>query len=141
MHTTRIPADPGLQPERTALSWVRTASGLLLNAVLNLRSAYVYESHPLLALSLALLGASAAAFVFGRSRHRQLLTAQRAGMEVPHLATLGMFVSALTACVAGILSVALNYTHCPTFISIHLVSLASDFIPGCELARSHKASR
>ena len=72
-----IPADPGLQPERTALSWTRTASGLLLNAVLHLRAAVVYESRPLLALSVALLGASAAAFLFGKLRHRQLLTGAR----------------------------------------------------------------
>ncbi|WP_162588571.1 DUF202 domain-containing protein [Variovorax sp. RA8] len=45
------PRDPGLQPERTTLSWTGTASGLLLNGVLNLRAGYVSESAPIVSLS------------------------------------------------------------------------------------------
>ena len=107
--SSAIPADPGLQPERTALSWTRTASGLLLNAVLHLRAAVVHESRPLLALSVALLGASAAAFLFGKLRHRQLLTGARLDMEVPHLAPLSISLATLVASAAGILGVALHH--------------------------------
>ena len=70
--STAASRDPGLQPERTTLSWTRTAAGLLLNAVLNLRSGYVHDSVPLLVLSGALVVAAAAVFSFGRLRRRQL---------------------------------------------------------------------
>lgn len=106
-----IPSDPGLQPERTALAWTRTASGLLLNAVLHLRVSFVLESKSLLTFSVTLLVASAAAFLFGRHRHRQLLTGLRSGMEVSHQATFVMSIAALVSSAAAILSVALNHFH------------------------------
>ena len=82
---------------------------MLLNAVQHLRAAVVHESRPLLALSVALLGASAAAFLFGKLRHRQLLTGARLDMEVPHLAPLSMSLATLVASAAGILGVALHH--------------------------------
>ena len=105
----RIPADPGLQPERTALSWKRTAAGLLLNAVLNLRSAYVNESRPLIWLSIALLGASAAAFVFGHYRHVRLEAGIRSGLAVPRSAVLAVSIAVAIASIAGILSVGFSH--------------------------------
>lgn len=109
--SARIPPDPGLQPERTALSWTRTAAGLLLNAVLNLRTAFVAESTLLLALSLALLFAAASTFLFGRYRHRQLMTGLRAGMEVPHAAPVATALSALLACATAMLAILLSHSH------------------------------
>ncbi|WP_369696955.1 DUF202 domain-containing protein [Comamonas testosteroni] len=108
---SRLPTDPGLQPERTALSWTRTASGLLLNAVLNIRSAYLYESRSLLGLGIALLIASVVAFIFGRYRHRKLLTGYQCDMVVPHSATIALSATSLVASGAAILSVALHHIH------------------------------
>ncbi len=87
--------DPGLQPERTALSWTRTASGLLLNAILHLRAGYVNDSHPLIALSCALLLAAMAGFWFGRLRHEQLASGDTEALAAPILAIRGLSLATL----------------------------------------------
>jgi uncharacterized membrane protein YidH (DUF202 family) len=106
---TRIAADPGLQPERTSLSWTRTAAGLLLNAVLNLRSAYINESGALLWLSLVLLLASAATLGFGHRRRMQLEASTRQGMEVPHAAVAAVCCAVGMAATVGVFSIWLNH--------------------------------
>ena len=65
--------DAGLQPERTGLSWTRTAWGLLLNAVVFLRIGYTSESFALVGLSCALIAVAGLTFGFGRIRTRALV--------------------------------------------------------------------
>lgn len=100
-----IAADSGLQPQRTALSWTRTATSMLINAVICVRSAYVYESRPLSVLAGALLTTSLLGFWFGSFRSRQLASDLRSKMEVPHLAVLALTTASLIAAAAGILAV------------------------------------
>lgn len=60
--------DPGLQAERTALAWTRTAVAILVNAVLVLRTGIAGHSVVLMALSLTLLMAAALTFMHGKRR-------------------------------------------------------------------------
>lgn len=71
--------DPGLQAERTALAWSRTALAVLANGLLALRAGWVSRQPMIiaLALALALLLAAAATVVYGAWRRRQLLNGQR----------------------------------------------------------------
>lgn len=95
--------DPGLQPERTALSWTRTAGGMLLNALICLRTGYTSGSLALLGLSCALLVAAALTFGFGRRRslvlvrHGPQIAADVAAMRWVTAATLLAVVTGLWA--------------------------------------------
>lgn len=109
----KIAADPGLQPQRTALSWTRTASSMLMNALICVRSAYVYESKPLSVLAFLLLSASALGFWFGKSRSAQLASELRTEMEVPQFAVLAMTVASCIAAIAGLLAIAINHNYLP----------------------------
>lgn len=68
--------DPGLQPERTALSWHRTGWLILLNAVLAVRTAVSNDSLGLTMMAFVLLPASSAVFLLGAHRRRALLEYQ-----------------------------------------------------------------
>ena len=58
------PRDPGLQGERTALAWSRTAFAVLANSLLVLRSGLSSDRIAITALAIALLVAAAMLFAF-----------------------------------------------------------------------------
>ncbi|WP_191632884.1 DUF202 domain-containing protein [Pseudomonas fluorescens] len=99
------PRDPGLQAERTALSWSRTGWAVLANALLALRSGWTNHEVPITLLAFSLLFASGAAVFYGAWRRRQLLSAQ-ASIAPPALAIAAAAVVTLIACVTGVASMA-----------------------------------
>lgn len=64
--------DPGLQPERTALAWRRTALSMFVNGALLVRAAAEAGSPALWTASLLVLLASATVFAVGSHRRRTL---------------------------------------------------------------------
>ncbi|UOQ88518.1 DUF202 domain-containing protein [Agromyces endophyticus] len=100
---TDVPVrDPGLQPERTTLSWSRTALVVAVNALLALRTGFVEGEDWLVVTGVVLIGAAAAVAGAGAVRRRQL----DEGRYVPPVA-LVIAVSAVTvvAAAAGIASI------------------------------------
>lgn len=65
-------ADPGLQPQRTALAWKRTALAVMVNALVVLRDGAQEGRTLLLVLGWILLFASVAVAMCGRWRSQQL---------------------------------------------------------------------
>ncbi|MDF2466830.1 MAG: oxidoreductase [Ramlibacter sp.] len=65
-------ADPGLQPQRTALAWNRTTLALAINALLVLRAGLQTGDRALLALG-ALVGIAAVAIAVAAMRRRRQL--------------------------------------------------------------------
>lgn len=96
--------DPGLQPERTALAWTRTAGGMLVNALLCLRAGYLADGAGLVSLALALLAASGLTFAIGRHRRRQLLSAG-APVAVAALAIRLVVAATLLAALTGLCAI------------------------------------
>lgn len=99
--------DPGLQGERTALSWSRTALTIAVNALLALRTGWVSGEGWLIALGVLLLFAAACTVVYGNRRGRAL--AGHAGHHeppgAPALAVALMAATAVVSCAAGVASV------------------------------------
>jgi uncharacterized membrane protein YidH (DUF202 family) len=96
------PVDDGRQPERTALSWNRTALAVAVNAALVLRAAFVGGLHPeLLGLALMLLVAAGATVLLGHRRQRHLAAGSTARSVHAH-SMLAVVVCAWLACAGGL---------------------------------------
>lgn len=100
LHNAPPPYDSGLQAERTALAWSRTAIAFLVNAMLWLRAGLADDDSALLLFGLALLALSAGFHACGRTRARALMTGAR---PVPAHAAL-MRALALCAALACLLA-------------------------------------
>lgn len=72
MTDAAVARDPGLQPERTALSWTRTALVVAVNALLALRSGLVHGEPWLVAAGAVLFAAAGAVGLAGSVRKREL---------------------------------------------------------------------
>ncbi|MGI9822388.1 DUF202 domain-containing protein [Agromyces sp. Marseille-Q5079] len=95
------PRDPGLQAERTALAWTRTALAIAVNAVLVLRSGLVSDQPALAAAGVVLFAISAAAAAYGVVRKRELGAAQ--GPVMPSAwPLLAVAATVVLAAVAGV---------------------------------------
>jgi uncharacterized membrane protein YidH (DUF202 family) len=104
--------DPGLQGERTALSWSRTCLALAVNGLLALRNGWVTGAIPLTATGVLLLLVASAFVVYGNLRGRALAGNGRHHDSVPQAAPavpLGLLaLSTLVACGVGIASVLID---------------------------------
>ncbi|MGW9632275.1 DUF202 domain-containing protein [Agromyces sp. NPDC055520] len=106
MAAHRVPAtgDPGLQPERTALSWSRTALALAVNALLAMRAGFVAGEPGLVMVGAVLFAASGAAVAVGTVRRRQL-TGHRLVITPPRGALVGVAAATLLASLGGVASI------------------------------------
>ncbi|WP_211195860.1 DUF202 domain-containing protein [Agromyces sp. H66] len=103
-HVIPATGDPGLQPERTALAWTRTALAIAVNALLSIRAGFVAGEPWLVAVGVLLFAASGAAVAIGTVRRRQL-SGERLVITPPVGALVGVTVATLAASVGGIASV------------------------------------
>ena len=96
--------DPGLQAERTALAWNRTALAVLVNALLVLRSGWSSRTASLTVLGIALMAAAGAAIAYGAWRRRHL-TSDHPSIA-PRAAAVAIAAGvALATCAAGLASI------------------------------------
>jgi len=96
--------DPGLQAERTALAWNRTALAVVVNALLVLRAGLKTETTPLTGLAIALLAASGAAIAYAAWRRRHLLGEQPS--IAPRTVAIALAaVLGIGTCAAGLASI------------------------------------
>jgi uncharacterized membrane protein YidH (DUF202 family) len=97
-------ADPGLQPQRTALAWTRTGLSVLLNSGVVLRSGVQANEPFILVLGFVLLVAAAGAVACGGWRARRL-TIDLTHSAPPPIVVAGIVGVAFVACVAGLASI------------------------------------
>jgi uncharacterized membrane protein YidH (DUF202 family) len=102
------PYDAGLQPERTALSWIRTALCFVVNAVLLIRSGLIHQVPLITAAGGILLAGSIGVAVLSLLRQHHFSGPQPYGVSQiwPPL-----FCIAFTACASlmGVISAILTY--------------------------------
>lgn len=98
--------DPGLQPERTALAWVRTSVALLVNALIVLRGGLSHHQPALLVLGGVLLALAAGGATFAGWRRRQLDAAPGAPPAVALQAVVG---ATFLAAAGGLASIAVAW--------------------------------
>jgi uncharacterized membrane protein YidH (DUF202 family) len=97
-----VTRDPGLQPERTALAWRRTALAMLVNGALLVRAASEARSPALWTVSLLVVAAACGIWGIGWHRRSVLAVGGRGCLHaaVPLLVT----GCTLLACAAALLS-------------------------------------
>lgn len=103
-HVVDATGDPGLQPERTALAWSRTALAIAVNALLSIRAGFVAGEPWLVAIGVLLFAASGAAVAIGTVRRRQL-SGDRLVITPPTGALLGVAAATFVASAGGVASV------------------------------------
>jgi len=100
--------DPGLQGERTALSWSRTCLALAVNGLLALRNGWQSDATALTVTGIILMLVAAAFVIYGNLRGRALAGNGRHHERMPQAAPsvpLGLLALAtLVACGVGIAS-------------------------------------
>ncbi len=99
-----FPRDPGLQPERTSLSWNRTALLISVNALLAMRTGISSGQLSYILVAATLLVAAAATVSYGAWRRHEL-SSGRAPTAPPNWAMLLTALVTLLACGSGIASV------------------------------------
>ncbi|MBF4624921.1 DUF202 domain-containing protein [Clavibacter sp. VKM Ac-2872] len=105
------PSDPGLQPERTALAWRRTALALVVGSLLGLRVLPTLLGAAGLVVAAAGVIAALAVLATAHRRYRRVHRILTSGSASPGAAALPggalpALVAALTAC-AGLAALAL----------------------------------
>lgn len=95
--------DPGLQQERTALAWNRTALLLTVNGGLALRTSWETGQPAYAVVASILLLTAAGASVYGAWRKRALLSATTP-VAPSSLAVAAITAVTFVACVAGVSS-------------------------------------
>lgn len=100
--------DPGLQGERTSLSWSRTCLALAVNGLLAVRDGWQSDAVVLTITGALLLVASAAFVVYGNARGRALaghgIHGDRMPQAAPAVPLALLALATLVACAVGIAS-------------------------------------
>lgn len=104
MRPSAAPRDRGLQAERTALSWNRTALAVAVNAGLALRAGSQSGRLALVGLGVILLVAAGAVALYGAYRRDRLLFGDKPA-AVPAVAMAAVAGIVALACAAGIASI------------------------------------
>ena len=102
--------DLGLQGERTALAWIRTALAISVNALLALRGGLTTGEDSITAVGMVLLIAAGACTLCGVWRRRSLLIDPQASAP-PAGIILGVALVALLASAAAVASIVVSQAH------------------------------